>query len=150
MLPNYTLIWYITEVFFNKALNPNSIHRRYKKPRVLQFIFEGVSQCRKRIIQPTPYPYTLQNFITYTTILLVMIPYPNILSKTLESCPKPENFRQSIRIEHRRPSNFVRQSNSTIMSLQSSKSSITSHVSSRLVWKSLLGSRIIWAGHGLS
>ena len=75
---------------------------------------EIVSQCRKRVSDPTHYSYTM--------------------SESFGWSPKPKKYRQPIRIEHEKPSNFVSQSESGMENplnfVSQSEPSITSPESS--------------------
>ena len=52
--------------------------------------------------------------MAYTNRLPIIVPYLNTLPNTLGFCPKPKSCRESIKIEHEKPLNFVRQSESSI------------------------------------
>ena len=79
------------------------------------------SPCRKFVIQPTAYLYTFQKLIAFTNTLTIVIPYLSTLPNLLGYRPQPTSFRQAIRIEHEKPSNFVSRSESNITSTKNTR-----------------------------
>ena len=53
---------------------------------------EKLSHCRKRVIQPTPYLYTMQNPKAFTNTLAVTILYLETLANTIGFCPKTKKL----------------------------------------------------------
>ena len=135
-LPNHTLTYYMTELnpisIHCRSVFSHSI-KSQQYPQVLELtadviitpllniytpgpwkkvqktFLEKVSQCRKWVSHPTPYPYTLQNPIAYNNIIPITIPYLNTLPNALGFGPKTS--RRPVRMEHEEPLNFVSQSN---------------------------------------
>ena len=62
----------------------------------------------------TLFLYTLRKDIAYIKTLPITIPYLKTLPNALVFRPKPKSSRQPIRIEHKKPLNFVNQSESSV------------------------------------
>ena len=113
-IPNFLLTYHrITRLSAGVLISPSRIIHRYRA-RVLPENFtikvrknfqKKFSQRRKRVIQHSPFLYSLLLFIAYFSTIPISIPYFFTFPNTHNFCPIWKSCRQPIGIEHEKPIN---------------------------------------------